>query len=238
MDYCEQITKMCAQRTHHALRSHVMGPRILDVGAAEGYMGELLNDDGFDVTLLDMYDANQAGLPHVSYSGLDFPFPDDSFDTTIISLVLHHSEDDERVLQEAIRVTRRRLLIAESVYRTRLGKWILWAADTLFNGVRSGGSMPRALHFKRVEAWRRIFSEHGLAAAEEIDLSRGIHRQVCFVLDCPCPEIELATSFVGSIHMSAGRSAVREMKLIRPALTQATHAAIRTCRERGCQHVE
>ena len=194
MGYLEQIVKKCAQKTHHALRPHAIGPRLLDVGAAEGYLGELLHDDGFDVTLLDVYDINQTALPHVIYNGRDFPFADDSFDTTIISLVLHHCEDDKRILQEAIRVTRSRLLVSESVYRTRPGKWILWAADTLFNCMRSGGSMPRALHFKRVETGRRIFFEHGLASVEEIDLSRGIHRQVLSVLDCAPPESEPTTS--------------------------------------------
>jgi len=98
------------------------------------------------------------------------------------------------------------LLVAESVYRTRFGRWMLWTVDTLFNGVRSGRAMPRALHFKRAEQWRRIFSEQDLITVEEIDLSRGIHCHALFVLDCPCSKTEVAVSPVGSTHALAGSS--------------------------------
>src|SRR2546427_1259923 len=45
------------------------------------------------------------------------PFRDGTFDTTLISLALHHCEAPEAVLDEAVRVTRSRLLVVESVYR-------------------------------------------------------------------------------------------------------------------------
>ena len=200
------IATKCAQRNYHVFRQHAIGPRVLDMGAGEGYLAKLLTDDCFDVTLLDVYDANQTDLPNVVYNGRDVPFPDDAFDTTTISLVLHHCYNFERVLQEAIRVTRRRLLVAESVYRTRFEKWTLWTADTLFNGARSGGAMPRTLCFKRVDQWRRIFAEHDLTAIEEIDLSCGIHRHAVFVLDCPCPKTDLEMTSFGSTQVCNKKS--------------------------------
>jgi len=183
----QRFSHRSARRTHQAMTPHLRGDRLLDVGAAEGSLGAALAEDGYDVSLLDVVDLNRSPLPLQLYDGHTFPYGDDAFDTVILSLVLHHCRDPIRVLDEAIRATRQRLLICESVYRTLPGRWVLSAADHLFNGLRSGWHMPGAVHFKRARTWQQLFAAKGLALREQVDLSRGIHRQALFILDLNPP---------------------------------------------------
>lgn len=170
-----------------AVAPFVVGPMVLDVGAAEGWVGQALADDdiGLMVSLLDVVDLNLATLPLTLYDGLTFPFGDDTFDTVLVMLTLHHCDDPVRVLAEASRVARRRVIVTESVYRTSAGRWLLWTMDNGLNGLRSGWQMPGGLHFAPVAHWLDRFRDLDLAVIETRWLSRGLHRHVAFVLEPP-----------------------------------------------------
>lgn len=175
-----------ARRRFATIRPYLVGDSLLDVGAAEGWIGEFARDDlGMEVGLVDVVDLNRSALPHWVYDGRSLPFPDGSFDTVTLLLTLHHCSDPARVLAEAARVARRRLVVTESVYRTRPGRALLRMMDGGFNGLRAKGEMPEALRFKTVSQWRELFARQGLACVREAWLSRGLHEQRLFVLDVP-----------------------------------------------------
>ena len=85
------------------------------------------------------------------------PFVDATFDTTLISLALHHCADPEGVLDEGIRVTRFRLIILESVYRNQWERFCLERFDSWLNRYRYGGNMQTPLAFKKPEEWQQMF---------------------------------------------------------------------------------
>jgi SAM-dependent methyltransferase len=98
------------------LRRHVIGPAVLDVGCASGTYVDLLSARGFQATGLDAFpqfleEARARGRRGTFVRGdaQAMPFPDKSFDTTVLFDVLEHL-DDQAVLQEAARVTRRRII--------------------------------------------------------------------------------------------------------------------------------
>jgi SAM-dependent methyltransferase len=81
---------------------------ILDVGCGDGMLLRAVAQrvgarsiSGADVKL-------QPNLPFsaVRYDGVKLPFEDDAFDLVTISDVLHHAEDPEATLREALRVTK------------------------------------------------------------------------------------------------------------------------------------
>ena len=125
--------------------------------------------------------------PYVVYDGARLPFADDVFDTTLISLALHHAEKPEAVLDEAVRVTRRRLLVVESVYRNRLDRFWLDLLDGRLNRYRHGGAMSVPLAFRRPDEWRALFASRGLrvTATEWLGspLERLFHHALLYVLD-------------------------------------------------------
>lgn len=133
--------------------------QILDLGAGEGYVGAALQDmTGADVTLADVVDMNRTSLPHLTYDGVRLPLPEDAVDVVILYFVLHHCEQPDAVLREALRVARHDVVVVESVYDSALQHRLLNVLDPLANRLRSGGRMDdqeEHLHFRPADAWVR-----------------------------------------------------------------------------------
>jgi SAM-dependent methyltransferase len=165
----------------------VVGPRVLDLGAGEGWVAAALARHGFGMCGADVGPFARAAGAYVVYDGTRLPFADATFDTTLLLLTLHHCEKPEAVLDEALRVTRARLIVTESTYRTRLDRFWLDLLDGRFNRLRHGGRMPTPLGFRRVEDWQALFVSRGLepVATRRLGgrLERLIHHPVAFVLD-------------------------------------------------------
>lgn len=93
--------------------------RVLDVGAASGDVGRLIQGvyPGVVVTSLDANAVNLAAAsrPKLLADAFALPFDCDSFDYVIASLFLHHFDDERvvRLLREFSRVARRAVLICD-----------------------------------------------------------------------------------------------------------------------------
>ncbi len=66
----------------------IVGRRILDLGAGEGYLAAGLDDGERTICGVDVGLFRQAPLPYVVYDGLHLPFADATFDTTLVLLTL------------------------------------------------------------------------------------------------------------------------------------------------------
>jgi SAM-dependent methyltransferase len=103
-----------AQRIAARLRD---GDSVLDIGCGNGHVLDELglfrrvHRRGIDVAPR----GAPAGVTIEAYDGWSVPFADRSFDVTIICYVLHHLSraHARRILGEALRVTRRRVILLE-----------------------------------------------------------------------------------------------------------------------------
>jgi SAM-dependent methyltransferase len=176
-----------AVREAEDVRPFVVGPRVLDLGAGEGWVAAALARHGFRTFCADVGPFARTDSSYVVYDGTRLPFEDAAFETTLLLLTLHHCEKPETVLDEARRVTRARLIITESIYRNRLDRFWLDLLDGRFNRLRHGGRMPTPLGFRRGEEWRALFASRGLELFATLwlggRLERLIHHPVAFVLD-------------------------------------------------------
>ena len=91
--------------------------KILDLGCGSGIV-----IDGFrkrfdsEVFGVDIIDNRVIDIPFKKIEGDDLSFfPDNSFDTVMISFVLHHSKDPIGLLKEAKRVARKNIIIYENL---------------------------------------------------------------------------------------------------------------------------
>jgi SAM-dependent methyltransferase len=185
------VLRAYGRRTARDLRPHLAGRRVLDLGGGEGFVAEALRRQPSApwVCGADIGAFRRVPGPYVVYDGARLPFRDATFDTTLLLLTLHHCRDAGTVLAEAVRVTRRRLLLTESVYRNRAERWWLLALDGPFNGRRHGGAMSRALDVRPPEAWRHALQAQGLTVSATAWLGpwweRLVHHPLLFVLDAP-----------------------------------------------------
>jgi ubiquinone/menaquinone biosynthesis C-methylase UbiE len=154
-------------------------PRILDLGAGEGYVGvELAQAFHAEVALADVVDMNRTDLPHVVYDGETLPWPDDAFDVTVLYFVLHHCAHPERVVQEARRVSRQGVIIVESTVSGRWQHRVLRIIDQAANRLRSGRKMAaqeKDLRFRTPEAWRHLLQAQGATIIREERTQSVIH---------------------------------------------------------------
>jgi ubiquinone/menaquinone biosynthesis C-methylase UbiE len=91
------------------------------------------------------------------------PVPDASFDVVMLLFVLHHvdrKEDQERLLDEALRVARTRLIVLEDTPRTRLDLTFNRGWDWFLNRRHR---VPTPFAFRGVDDWTRAFKERDLS---------------------------------------------------------------------------
>ena len=94
------------------------GDRVLDIGCGTGHMlAELslfrgIEPQGVD---LDLHPERFAEIPITVFDGKSLPFDDGQFDATMLCYVMHHlvPADAAAMLQEARRVTRRKVFLIE-----------------------------------------------------------------------------------------------------------------------------
>lgn len=100
--------------------------------------------------------------------------------------VLHHDEDPQAVLSEAVRVARSRVLIKDHYWITGLDRLLLTVADYVGNKA-TGVSLP--YNFLRMEEWTAVFDALDVRVADTDAFHYGFWdriRQVIFVLE-PTP---------------------------------------------------
>jgi SAM-dependent methyltransferase len=186
----QALLRRYAESEAEAVAPFLVGKRLLDLGAGEGYVTTALQRRaGVWACAVDIGRYQRTPVPYLIYDGTRLPFDDATFDTTLISLALHHCADPEAVLDEALRVTGARLIILESVYRTRWERGCLERLDGWLNRYRHGGEMHPALAFKKVDEWQRIFATRSLETVDRRWLGsrweRLVHQSVLFVLEKP-----------------------------------------------------
>ena len=155
---------------------HINGETVLDVGAGDGKVGELVATKlGKQVTLVDVINYNSTSLPLDLYDGKMLPYTDKQFDTSIVSVVFHHADQPIRLLEETIRVTNKRIVVIESVYFNEQHRQLNVVLDWFYNRVlHEAVNCP--FNFQTPDGWNETFKHYGLKIAASKDL--GIDQSV------------------------------------------------------------
>ena len=165
---------------------HTRPLRVLDLGCAEGYVGQVIQHKRkADVVLADITDMNRTSLPHTLLQSDRLPWPSEHYDVVLVYFVLHHTQNAELVLREALRVCKKHVIVVESVYKSQTELKFLTLMDKIANHLRSLGKMnaqEEHLHFRIVEEWRALFQGQGAQIVTEELRGYSFFRQALFVL--------------------------------------------------------
>ncbi len=109
--------------SRHLAELAPLSAAILDVGCGDGQVAKLLLDQRPDLTLsgVDILIRKHTVIPVLAFDGTTLPQAADAKDAVMFIDVLHHTEDPLVLLREAVRVSRRWIIIKD---HTREG----WAA--------------------------------------------------------------------------------------------------------------
>ena len=107
---------------HRRYQPHLSQARsLLDIGVGTGLAlrhvmrrNPQLAFTGVDIRDLRLPDVD---VPLQLYDGETLPFADNRFDVSLLFYVLHHCQNPARVLEEAVRVTRQKLILIEEFDR-------------------------------------------------------------------------------------------------------------------------
>lgn len=145
------------------------GWEVLDLGAGTGRIARWLADRvGIRPTLADVtpFGNRTHDFPFVAMDDpYRVPLPDGSMDAVLLLFVFHHIEEwgnQERLLAEAARVARRRLIVIEDTPRSSVDRAFNVAWDWALN-LRH--DIPKPFTFRTAEGWRRAFARAGLRVA-------------------------------------------------------------------------
>ena len=185
----DRLLRVAGRRKARQVARHLRGGSLLDLGAGEGYVAAALAGRQLRTVLMDLGAFFRTRLPGVVYDGHRIPLADNSVDTVLISLALHHAEDPDQVIAEALRVARLRLVVTESVYvweweRRALGVVDRWANRT--RGMTRESPEGSALGFRTVPEWTAALERHGDRVLRSKRLNVIGHRHHLFVVE-PSP---------------------------------------------------
>jgi SAM-dependent methyltransferase len=142
---------------------------ILDLGCGNGLFTHALSalPAVTNVIGVDVIDYRKVPIDFCLYNeGNTIPFGDNSFDYTFVVEVLHHSDDPERLLREAIRVTRGHIVLFEDVVTGPIRLFFMRGFDILVN-IRHKVNIP--LNFKSENGWKSLFAKLGLTIEATYD---------------------------------------------------------------------
>ena len=132
--------------------------RILDVGAGSCIVSKLLSEKNFQVMPVDVDNLSLIpGMEPIVYDGCTIPFQDNSFDVSLLLSVLHHVRNPEEVIREAVRVSRK-VIIVEDIYANPIEKYATFLIDSVNNQEFRGHPHSN----KTDKEWRSLFDELGL----------------------------------------------------------------------------
>jgi len=145
------------------------GQGLLDLGSGTGLIARRLAQRvGVRPTMTDLieYDNRVRELPFIPMRDpVTIAGADGAYDVVMMLFVLHHMErweDQERLVREAARVARRRLIVIEDTPTSRIDRALNVFWDKVLN-LRHG--VPTPFTFRSAEAWERVFAGAGLTTS-------------------------------------------------------------------------
>jgi ubiquinone/menaquinone biosynthesis C-methylase UbiE len=149
--------KMCRQCSQFIKK----GSKTLDLGCGSAIVAnEFKKFFSANISGVDIVDKRVVPISFALYDGKNLDFTDNFFDVVLINFVLHHCEDPVKVLQEAKRVAKDKIIIYEDLPENIFSKAICQMHGKSFAWLF--GNEKESCNFKTGAEWRQVFKDLGL----------------------------------------------------------------------------
>ena len=130
--------------------------RVLDVGCGDGLLARRLMQERPDLDLrgLEVIVRSRTHIPVEAFDGQTIPYGDATFDAVMFIDVLHHAQDPMRLLHEAVRTTRKAIVIKDHALNGCLAGPTLRFLDWIGNA-RHGVALP--YNYWPEKQWFKVF---------------------------------------------------------------------------------
>jgi SAM-dependent methyltransferase len=140
----------------------------LDVGCGDGAICRHIEQLRPEVKFsgVDVLVRPDALVPVTQFDGKVLPFPEQSFDFSLLVDVLHHTEHQNQLLAECLRVSKRFVIIKDHLCETAFDDIRLRFMDWVGNKAH-GVNLPYL--YLSGNDWRNLYEDCGAEEAQSID---------------------------------------------------------------------
>ena len=140
---------------------------VLDIGCGDGYIDALVMKarPGLQITGIDVGVRGRTHIPVRAFDGTSIPLDDDAVDIAMLVDVLHHTETPVDLLREAVRVSRRGLVLKDVTIGDPdfLARLTLTGMDWVGNARHD---VPLPYNFFTRRQWQEAFAEIGVVESD------------------------------------------------------------------------
>jgi SAM-dependent methyltransferase len=165
-DYVQKVAMQRAHPVVEPLLPWLMDGtgRILDFGCGLGHVGFLISEQtkrGMEYLDVRKYPFACPGVEIKVFNRKEIPYPDKTFDTSLIIFVLHHVPKPLESLREIIRVSNREIVICEDLVRSK--------NELISEGIKDNFFLPHMTMQYRIDSdWEKMFTEMGLIIKDKV----------------------------------------------------------------------
>jgi ubiquinone/menaquinone biosynthesis C-methylase UbiE len=140
---------------------------VLDIGCGDGEIDFRLMQQMPDLQIegIDLMVRQNTRIRVTGFDGKRIPFNDKTFDTSLLIDVLHHTHDPSLLLNEAVRVTKKQILIKDHLKSGLISETLLRMMDYAGNAHHGVTITYKYLTW---EEWNNLFDQSGLKKSEII----------------------------------------------------------------------
>ena len=130
--------------------------KILDIGCGDGLISKKINAalPKLNYTGIDVMERPTCHINYVSFDGVNIPFQEKEFDAIQLIDVLHHTDNIEKVLENAIKYTNKYVIIKDHIYLSKLDFQTLKFMDWIGNAPHG---VKVIYNFQKENTWDNYF---------------------------------------------------------------------------------